>query len=143
MGGGEVHGINMLKEKYPDIKPNDPRIIDFINEDPKKRKYGRFRGSLDFFTKEGETQAGEIEGFRTPLRISPRKFEGIAIDKKYLSEIKLNTQENQIDLEENIIRMLTRSMESNNVFVPIYDYEGNLLWPRKLSHEEIVQMNEK
>jgi hypothetical protein len=47
------------------------------------------------------------------------------------------------DRIKNIIDTLVNSMKINNQLFPIYDYEGNLLWPQKMSHEEIVKMKEK
>ncbi|MEI7513679.1 MAG: hypothetical protein WCJ74_03615 [bacterium] len=165
--------IGYLREKYPDIEPNDPRIIDELYERMKKQGVTDVKEYVDkfensdyvlqqTFTPEGKTRVSNVEGFMTPLRIAPRKFKGLVIDfNKLPKEIVLQEEEiPDVELydrfhnfsydklseelkKEKIISMVVGAMKEIGRYWPIYDIDGNLLWPQKMTHEEIVKMKEE
>ena len=69
-------------------------------------------------------------GFSLSHRIPQRFFKGIVLKHGKDS-----------DLLRKTVDLIKESNRSENL-VPIYDIDGNLLWPEKLSHEEIVKMTE-
>ncbi len=170
MGGMEARVIARLRDKYPDIKPNDPRILDFLRDARENMSDENYETFKRFFTAEGKTKTSSGEGFRAPLRIAPRKFKGIVVNVEFLEKKGLIFKEDLIEQGEeisedelserffqflekikvhdidyecrlkNIVRMLINIMKKTDTFIPVYDENGNLLWPEKKSNEEIVEM---
>ena len=60
-------------------------------------------------------------------KIAPQEFIGLLLS------------EEQRYFNENV-KLLTRSMRKAGLPLPIYDSSGNLLWPKRMTHEEIVRM---
>lgn len=67
-------------------------------------------------------------GFVTPYRVPPHLFQGIVTRLSNQEGIKMVIDQN-ITINKNRIDCL----------VPIYSSEGNLLWPRQMSYEEVKQ----
>lgn len=63
----------------------------------------------------------------TKYRVSPREYVGFLLSGK---------QEN---FEDNV-KKLVNSMRRTGLSLPIYNMNGDLLWPQRMSHSEIVQM---
>lgn len=63
-------------------------------------------------------------------RVAPREYLGFLISEK------------QKDFQKNVKR-LVNSMRQIGISFPIYNMDGDLLWPQRMSHEEIVQMLQK
>jgi len=99
-----------------------------------------------------------INGLTVFDRIAPRFFRGIVIQNKkvnYLdrrnyfllpSEITIDKM-NKETLNE-ILNVIASSMKEfykkkSNLMVPVYDIEGNLLWPRQMSYEELRKFTKK
>jgi hypothetical protein len=74
-------------------------------------------------------------GFVAAFRIRPARFKGIAVDisgaEKYASS----------DWGQKLISKITSAMREgvrdNHYLVPVYDQDGNLLWPKQMSYEEV------
>jgi hypothetical protein len=84
------------------------------------------------------------DGFVLGRRIAPREFRGVlwqAPDKKSFKKADLNDLK-QIELI--VHEFYLASLESGkNHFLPIYDSWGNLWWPERISHEDIIKMEEE
>lgn len=74
-------------------------------------------------------KAYDAYGYALSHRIPQRFFEGIVMHPERLSKDK-------------ILNIVLSEFKKNDLYLPIYDEFGNLLWPQKLSHEEIVKMKE-
>lgn len=72
-------------------------------------------------------------GFNLSYRIPPRFFRGIIASNKTLSTeiIKI------ISLQKKIFK------NKKELIIPIYDGEGNLYWPKNMSHEEVKKLAEE
>lgn len=123
-----------LNQYHPTYKEDerDTKSDNFISENrkPKSRTYTNqhFSKILD---KEGFPKAGYDYGHLLAHRIPPRFFKGVIIadlDGK---------------LENTINELLKVMKESPSGLLPIYDDKGNLLWPKKIAHEEIVEVSKK
>lgn len=60
-------------------------------------------------------------------RVAPREFVGCTLPEE-LGSIDKN------------IRRLVKSMRKTDLALPIYTLVGDLLWPKRMSHEEIVKL---
>lgn len=78
-----------------------------------------------------------LEGFVAGRRIAPREFKGIVVNTEHLEDLEAELK--------NIIETMFKTSETKGkeLLLPIYDLNGNMLWPKKMSHEEIVQIKEK
>ena len=86
-------------------------------------------------TVSGELMVDTMYGFVISPRISPRLFQGIVY--------KLEKDESY---EENIrkasLTMNDVYREQQDKLLPIYDEKGDLLWPKKMSYEEVKKFVE-
>lgn len=77
---------------------------------------------------------------RARVRIPPKYFRGLVIydrESKYKAGSFAREQ-----LQENVDRLVDEVVREESG-LPIYGLDGNLVWPRGMSHEEIVQMLSK
>ncbi len=81
---------------------------------------------------EGLSKVDEDYGFIASHRVAPRLFRGVVCEaksiesEKYIEQVKkviLNTYKNKPEL-----------------LLPIYDIDGNLLWPKQMSYEEVQKL---
>jgi len=77
----------------------------------------------DFFTEDGFTRSTKDYGFVFNGRVAPRLIKGLVIEKETLKMI-----------EEKILEIYE---DKQSLLMPIYDIDGNLLWPKKMSEEEV------
>ncbi|MFA6973134.1 MAG: hypothetical protein WC238_00145 [Parcubacteria group bacterium] len=78
-------------------------------------------------------------GFTLSYRIPPRLFKGIVFqpDTDYLKIEKL-TPERMSEETKNIALIMKEACgEKTELYLPIYDKTGNLLWPKQMSYEEV------
>lgn len=73
-------------------------------------------------------QVPEYKGFHTPFRIAPRLFQGLVLDTS-------NPYSN--NLAVYLKTMLDVYCDKPEMLLPLYDENGNLLWPRQMSYEEV------
>jgi len=87
---------------------------------------------------------------RVPLRISPRQFVGIVVPDesqpikfsclaKMIKERIRMRKSAVIERVNQIVQIINREGDRNGT-LPIYGISGDLYWPRRMSHEEIVKM---
>jgi hypothetical protein len=80
-------------------------------------------------------------GFALSFRVAPRFFKGIVTeaDKPFSPYIKEEEQQKykQERVDEIVSRMMKIDVGKENLLLPIYDFEGNLLWPKQMSYEEV------
>ena len=55
-------------------------------------------------------------------RIAPREFVGIMV------------------IQPKRKREVIRAIKTTRAALPVYDDKGNLIWPRRMTHQEIVRM---
>lgn len=60
-------------------------------------------------------------------RVAPREFTGLVLP------------DNQLVWEKSLGKVLA-SMRKTGLSLPVYTRNGDLIWPKRMSHEEIVQM---
>ncbi len=68
-----------------------------------------------------------------PLRIAPHQFVGLVLADEKLSEDFLLRRIEQI-------KQVFEKEETKTRLLPIYGTSGDLIWPKRMSHEEIVRM---
>lgn len=107
-------------EKYfGDVKPGDERI----------QKHPRFLEArkIGLIDKEGKPLSTTEYGFELFARVAPRYFRGLVLGNRYKDS----------DLKKIISQMEQVYQGRKNLLLPIYDDNGNLLWPKKMSREEV------
>jgi|GEM_PF-2981256 len=82
---------NTLKEEFPDIQPDDPKIAELRADVESYVKVHKNAPSdmkefLQRFTREGKTFVNQMEGFDLKYRIAPNKFQGIVINVEKFSD---------------------------------------------------------
>ena len=60
-------------------------------------------------------------------RVAPREFTGLVLP------------DNQLIWEKSLRKVLS-SMRKSGLSLPVYTRNGDLIWPKQMSHEEIVQL---
>jgi hypothetical protein len=101
----------------------------YHKDDPKKemRLYGSDVKDLDGLKKEGY-YTGHAPEYLLYSRVAPRFFTGICLKK-----------EEEQHLEVIVKSMVEAYKDSPELMVPIYNYKGDMLWPQKMTYEEIVE----
>jgi len=69
-------------------------------------------------------------GFALSHRIAPRLFRGFVI----------KTRSNDHKLLTDMVRLIMNNSKPED-YVPIYDLDGNMIWPREISHNEIIRIS--
>jgi len=87
----------------------------------------KYPGSI---TPEGLIQPDGEYGFVLSYRIAPKLFEGFVV----------KTDEEKETIKE---AMLNSYKEHPELLVPVYNNSGDVVWPKKLSHREIREKEEK
>lgn len=81
-----------------------------------------------------------VLGFVTKTRIPPKFFRGIIIghasESLYKNEEEIATEEKR-RLNLAITSMKKTYKDKLNLFIPIYSVNGDLLWPKQMSYEEV------
>ncbi|TSC94038.1 MAG: hypothetical protein CEN87_707 [Parcubacteria group bacterium Licking1014_1] len=86
------------------------------------------------------------KGFRTPYRISPKFFKGVVISFPYefekdeedgKEEFFLKQEYNFRQVFKDVVTANLEAAKKTGMAVPIYDREGNLLWPQQMSYEDV------
>jgi hypothetical protein len=114
-----------LKEKYPDLKLGDDRLKNYF-------PYGK---NGEGFDDQGLPLVETEYGFRLSPRVPPRRFSGIVFEMEKLDH-SLASEDELSRRSEEIVSVMNESTKKNSL-LPIYDTNGNLLWPKKMSYEEV------
>ncbi|HEY4519174.1 MAG TPA: hypothetical protein VJK01_02355 [Candidatus Paceibacterota bacterium] len=109
----------------------------------KKQEINTFRIEVEHSRKNDLPITNSVAGFTLANRIAPRFFRGIVIQDKVgflrKKELENSTMRQMV---ENIATIMKRVYSNKKeLLIPIYDIEGNLLWPKLMSHEEIKKIN--
>lgn len=151
--------------EYPDLKPDDPRIGELVKRDglsergyfnennqtlgrhegfilPFRISPKRYEGLIVSFdgviyyediVEVGESEISDQELFDRFIRFNKSLQDGDqnAINKHFRNQIN------------RTVRVMLESCKENpERIVPLYDNEGNLLWPQNIPYEEIVKTKE-
>jgi hypothetical protein len=129
---------------------------DFIKQSLKLNNYlpadtqgPAFRGGMFAYEEDRRSKkarGGWDSGHVLFGRIPPRYFRGIVIQyfKSALGH-PANAEEEtdpkiiQEKVDEIVHTMLTVDQDKPQLLLPIYDSGGNLLWPRHMTHEQVVE----
>jgi hypothetical protein len=78
-------------------------------------------------------------GFELKARVAPRFFRGIVIglNKSYYN--LLSPAEIRAKVDEIIKNMKDIYKDKQDLMLPVYDIQGNLLWPKEMSYEEVKE----
>lgn len=147
---GRMNDIKEMKEKYPDQKEvaltswsifGAPLItfdISHFREKEYSQGYVKEEGTNrpvwkgDYFNNSKHNTLGEDAysalGFTTFYRIPPSFLTGIILD-----------QQDTIDQNTLIQTMVDLNSATPGKILPIYNKDGNLLWPQQMSYEEVKQ----
>lgn len=107
---------------------------------PKKSRSYTYNGPLEYLarmikqgivTNNGLPKAGAEYGYTLQHRIPPRFFKGLVLkpedDNYYLDKLLRGARETMQEAYKG----------KENLLIPIYDVNGNLLWPKQMSYEEV------
>ena len=141
----EVPPDRELKLKQRTFRINDPRVCGIyrrLKEDMssdtapglEELKNKMDRDNSKMVNSEGSLMSEEDYGFVFSSRIPPRVFRGIVINSDFGAS------------DEIIVKIVSMMggmyKDKQGLLLPIYDGQGNLLWPKKLGHEEVKNLYE-
>lgn len=138
-------------EKIKDSGSSDPEK-DFIKQNSKLGSYmpADTEGpDIHFMTRQPDerTRGGWDSGYVLFGRIPPRFFQAIVVRyfREEVDKYGENTEEtNPSIIQEKVLEianeMLSVDKDKPNLLLPIYDTQGNLLWPEQMDHEEVQKI---
>ncbi len=133
--GFERRYSSVRNEKYVSISKLDEGFVEDIGfivkplgEVTKPDQVVIRRG--DFYPTLGE--------FVVPHRIAPREFLGIYIQ----GSGKWAIRRGKYAINPRVIVKEIKGLSTESA-IPIYDFQGNLIWPKRMTREEIARMLEK
>ena len=123
---------------------NDPQLFGFYEEIKEARGRDLTREDLknkkgymvESFDEEGRSVPSSEYGFVLTPSVKPTYFRGLVIDLISLRGKDFIDVERVVDDLGNLL--LRTYGNSPDLLIPIYDTDGNLVWPKKKSHEKIV-----
>lgn len=122
---GKDHSNEMWKQNFGDLKPGDPKIKEILG----------YKNWCDYgvMDEEGKPLVNSTFGFATQFRISRGLIEGIVVDTdsdNYDSKFLIDS------ISKKIADLFTKKKLKK--IIPIYDVQGNMLWPKQVPNESIV-----
>lgn len=87
-----------------------------------------------YINEQGQAIPNSIQGFTLNGRVAPRFFKGIM-----LNERSSNPSQQEQETQDKKLDYLVSQMEKCKRKLPVYDIEGNLIWPQQMSYEEVKQ----
>lgn len=119
-------GMNEIWEKYfRGFKPGDPRILEQPDYEQLRQHH--------IVDERGMPMADTEHGFELFPRVSPRFFNGLVVARDFGGIKSFGLHGSVIELDKDIIEI----MKEENVLLPVYDENGNLLWPKPMRYEEV------
>ncbi len=103
---------------------------------------------------QGQTLADPRFGFALKQRIAPRFFTGIVLNLEHVTRRVHNiprqgdysldyknysNEENLIKAKEIAELMMKLHPDKPDLFLPVYDVSGNLLWPKEMGYEQVKE----
>ncbi|MDD5357475.1 MAG: hypothetical protein PHS53_05035 [Candidatus Pacebacteria bacterium] len=91
-----------------------------------KLKIGEYMNDLEErHNSKGESRAESSHGFVLSARVAPRLFKGLVMDKDF-------------ENIETITSIMGEAYkDKKELYLPIYNVNGDLLWPKQMSYEEV------
>ena len=135
---------NEYHSVYAQAGITDPRQIFFWRTGLKNTPKLMLSGSVGLFVRSErikQSYQGHDLQYESKTRIRPKEFVGLLLGTKI--RIGGNLEEDAlIDLRVwHLVRNLLACYEdSSELILPIYDFDGNLLWPKRITHGEILRM---
>jgi len=97
---------------------------------------GEFKSAVN---KRGESMVDEETGFYLSPRIAPRNFKGFVMN--LLGDLSEEAKKTRVTA---VVEMQKKVFQDKpELFIPIYDSIGNLLWPKKMSYKEVKKFVEE
>lgn len=134
-GAGLLMDISRLKElpqgKYNDYERGKSKVTKTFSAD-RKKGIGYYTQTIGDWFRKPETgsrfdfKAPKFTGFVTPYRVAPRSLNGVIINSTN-QEIINNYCETMIKVDKDKPERL----------MPVYNTSGDLLWPQRMSYEEV------
>ncbi len=125
MADPDIRGeINNLLAKKLNIKPNQMQKAWEPGSDELKalsKEYPRL------VSKEGLVQPSSEYGFVLSYRIAPRLFKGFVLSQDHMEKATARL--------EKIMRETCK--DDKESLIPIYNKQGDLLWPKQMSYEDV------
>jgi len=110
--------VGEWRRRFGDKKPGHPDI----------KKYLQKHKAQSWITDEGFPIPHPDDGFALTPRVKPRMLRGIVIGDLILEETP------------DVINVMKQCYEKKKqMMLPMYDQKGNLLWPRKMTYQEVKQ----
>lgn len=123
---GQVYkDFEKIRELHPDIEVGDPRLSN----------YGRNSLGGVGFDEEGMPRPLQEYGFVFFPRVPVRFIKGIVI--------KATSESDKVRMREIIELVVQASKHNPHMLIPVYNAEGDLLWPQEISHDEIVKIRKE
>lgn len=103
-----------------------------------------------FISEQGEIKANGEFGFTLFPRVSPKSFSGILVkntevinERNRWGSISTREEwkeEETLNMAKRIALIMQKEYKDKpELLLPVYDTRGNLLWPKKMSYEEVKQ----
>jgi hypothetical protein len=83
--------------------------------------------------KAGMPNSSTEDGFELFPRVAPRYFKGIVLGRNLGGIKNYGAHGSSLEYPEKI----TEIMQQENVPLPVYDENGNLLWPKPMRYESV------
>lgn len=110
-------------------KNSSPKeLFDFIKKNEKE--FDLTEDELEYFSSFENHASGQL-GFTISHRVPPRNFKGIVVR---VSDESHTTNANVQVIVDTMLRVYSKTPD---LLLPIYDTNGNLLWPKNMTYEEI------
>ncbi|MFC1618182.1 hypothetical protein ACFL2B_02785 [Patescibacteria group bacterium] len=121
-----------FEQKTKTYRLDDPNIIPWYEEWKKGNISKEELQRQELMNENGEFLSDVQYGFVLSFRVAPRLFKGIV-----LKEVSGETADYQARVDEVVTAMRKTYKDQEELLVPIYDTEGNLLWPQEKSYTEV------
>lgn len=157
-----VEGIShaLAKEKKTAKKFSAGKITELArpygsHQDYKNNPEKYFRLPGEGFDEKKELVSPNLEyGFVASPRIKPKKFEGVVLSKlkstqfhkfgKTKSGNIYYTEDEMSEIVKDVVgTMKDADKKDPSLLIPIYDSDGNLCWPQKMTYEEVKKFVEE
>ncbi len=146
-----VHWLQI--EQLPKIlkrgiySPKFARRIGDIEYKPRRTSWDEhYVHTTEPFGSFGEDRVSVIfKGAKNRRRIAPRKFIGVCVwDNVFrLQELEDELRQREYTETLELVDQIRILLANAGIDLPIYGTSGDLYWPERMSHEEIVMLVEK
>jgi len=132
--------LSSFREEEPSSKPFTPGTRKFRVDDPNFNDPEDWKHLVNAFDKEGLPKPSTKYGFIGSRRVPPRLFKALVY--KFREPNKLIEIIRWNKLQQEILRKMGQTVLSSfptpEDGIPIYDEQGNMIWPKNISRKEIL-----